>query len=280
MVHIATEERKSTEASEEPYVKTRVDGNIYHVILNRPAKRNSIPPAMVLDIEKAFIAADDHPEVRAIIVSAEGPVFSAGIDLMSLGRDRSPNGQDPGRGLRRTSAILQRAFDCIEGTELPVIGAIQGHAIGLGLEFALSFDFRIATESCKFKLPETRLGLVPDVGGSTRLPRLVGTSRAKDMIMTSRSVPADEALMWGLVNRVVPDDQLMQAAEAFAQEIAKNAPLAVGMSKLVIDQGDGHDKVTQLALERWAQSQLITTEDLKEAVQSFVQKRDADFKGK
>lgn len=280
MSEVAAAKRQDTETSEEPFVKTRVEGNIYHVILNRPAKRNSIPPAMVQEIEEAFIQVDRHPEVRAIIVSAEGPVFSAGIDLTALGRDRSPNGEDPGRGLRRTSAILQRAFDCIEGTELPVIGACQGHVIGLGLELALSFDFRIATESCKFKLPETRLGLVPDVGGSTRLPRLVGPSRAKDMIMTARSVGAEEALMWGLVNRVVPEDQLMEAAEAFAQEIAKNAPLAVGMSKLVIDQGDGHDKTIQLALERWAQSQLITTEDLKEAIQSFVQKRDADFKGK
>ncbi|MBX7258540.1 MAG: enoyl-CoA hydratase/isomerase family protein [Candidatus Hydrogenedentes bacterium] len=265
----------------ESFVQARVENDLYFVTLNRPEKRNALTPEMVLDLAAAVRSADEHPGVRAIIVNANGPIFSAGIDLMALAQAKAAaQDQNPARWLRRMADRLQDALYTIESTELPVIGALQGRVIGLGLEVALSFDFRIATDSCLLSIPESRMGLVADVGGTTRLCRLIGPSRAKDMLMTARNVDATEALQWGLVNRVVPEPQLMECATALAQEIAQNAPLAVGMAKLIVDQGDGLDKHTQLAIERWAQSQLISTEDLMEAVSAFMEKRPPQFKGK
>lgn len=262
-------------------VVTRTEGRIHYVGLNRPEKRNSLTGDVVLALADAVRKADENPEIRAVIVYGEGTVFSAGIDIASLARNRSPHGENPGRALRRHADRLQDAFHVIESTELPVIGALHGHVIGLGLELALAFDLRVATRSCKLSLPEARMGLVADVGGLTRLSRVVGPSRAKDMFLTARNVEGDEALAWGLVNRLVDSEaELMPKAVELAEQIAANAPLALGMGKLIIDQGDGVPKSTQLALERWAQGQLITTEDLREAATSFFEKRKPQFKGK
>lgn len=150
----------------------------------------------------------------------------------------------------------------------------------MGLELALSCDLRVAAADLILSIPEARLGLVADVGGSTRLARTVGPSRAKDLLLTARSIDAAEAMHWGLVNRVVPPGELMTSAVALAEQIARNAPLAVGMAKRIIDQGDGLDKHSQMALERWAQSQLLSTEDFQEAVRAFLEKRSANFKGR
>lgn len=263
------------------HVLTRREDEILFVTLNRPEKRNALTLEMVEAVAAAVQSASEDPELRAVIVEANGPLFSAGIDVMALGAMRAAAGDEhPGRWLRRLAERMQRALHLIEATELPVIGALHGRVIGLGLELALSFDLRVGADDLQLSIPETRLGMVADVGGTTRLSRVVGPSRAKDMLMTARAVTAQEALQWGLLNRVAPAAGLIEAAVALAKEIAKNAPLAVGMAKLIIDQGDGLDRHTQMALERWAQSQLITSEDLGEALASFLEKRPAHFQGK
>jgi len=268
----------STSAS---LIRARTEGELHFVTIHRPEKRNALTPAMLEELAAAVREADRHPQVRAVIVSGEGPIFSAGIDIMSLAESRAEIGDgNPGRWLRRLAERLQEALNSIESTELPIIGALQGQVLGMGLELALAFDLRVATSDLKLSIPETRLGLVADVGGTTRLSRVVGPSRAKDMLMTARAVEADEALQWGLVNRVVPAANLMEATVALAREIAANAPLAVGMAKLIIDQGDGLDRHAQMALERWAQSQLITTADVGEAMGAFLEKRPPKFQGK
>jgi enoyl-CoA hydratase/carnithine racemase len=262
-------------------ILSRVEGPLLHVTLNRPQKRNALTPAMLEELAGAVREADASPEVRAVIVSAEGPIFSAGIDLQSLGEVSGPgDGIHPARQVRRVAERLQHALHLIEATEVPVIGALQGQVLGLGLELALAFDLRVAAADLTLSIPEARLGLVADVGGTTRLARTVGPSRAKDLLLTARSVDANEALQWGLVNRVVPPAELRTAAAALGRDIARNAPLAVGLAKLIVDQGDGLDKHTQMAIERWAQSQLLTTEDFREAVAAFLQKRPANFKGR
>lgn len=184
------------------------------------------------------------------------------------------------RWLRRAADRLQYSLHLIESTELPVIGALHGQVIGLGLEVALAFDLRVCTPNCRFSIPESRMGLVADVGGTTRLTRVIGPSRAKDLLMTARSIDANEALNWGLVNRISGDDDAFGAAVALANQIAANAPLAVGLAKRIVDQGDGLDAHSQMAIERWAQSQLITTDDVVEAASSFLEKRAPEFKGK
>jgi len=263
------------------HITTHLEDTLYFVTLNRPEKRNALTLDMLEDVAEAIVKSDEHPNVRAIIVRAEGPVFSAGIDLMALAGAKAASGeQNPARWARRLAERLQNAMNLIEATELPIIGALHGQVLGLGLEMALAFDLRVATESCQFRMPEVGLGIVADVGGTTRLSRIVGPGRAKDMLMTGRAVTAQEAFQWGLVNRVVAEEELHEAAVALAQEIAANAPLAVGLFKRIIDQGDGLDKSTQMALERWAQSQLLTTEDVGEALTAFLQKRKPSFKGK
>ena len=265
----------------EPLITTRTEGVTRIVTINRPEKRNALTPQMLMDLATAVAAVDREPEIRAVIVAAAGPIFSAGIDVMSLAESQGSAGElNPARWLRRFAGDLQHALDTIENTEVPVIGALQGQVIGMGLELVLSFDLRVAADDCKFAIPESRMGLVADVGGTTRLSRVVGPSRAKDMLLTARSIDAAEALQWGLVNRVSPAAELLPAALKLAEQIAQNAPLAVGMAKLIVDQGDGLDKRTQMALERWAQSQLITTGDVQEAVMAFMSKRPAKFQGK
>jgi enoyl-CoA hydratase/carnithine racemase len=265
----------------ESLILSRVEGPLLYVRLNRPQKRNAITPAMLEELAEAVRGADERPEVRAVIISGEGPMFSAGVDVMSLGESQGAAGEvNLGRWLRRFAERLQHALDVIEATEVPVIGALHGQVMGLGLELALSFDLRVASSDCLLSIPESRLGLVADVGGTTRLARTVGPSRAKDLLLTARTIDANEALQWGLVNRVVPATELMAGAVELATQIAQNAPLAVGMAKLIVDQGDGLDKRSQMALERWAQSQLFATDDVREAMMAFIQKRAPKFQGK
>ncbi len=262
-------------------IETRIEDAILFVTLNRPEKRNALTFEMTHQIAEAVKDADNHPEVRAVIISGEGPMFSAGVDLNGLAQSGAAmDGRNIGRALRRTADQLQYDMHTIESTEVPIIGAVHGRVIGMGLELALAFDLLVSGESCTFSIPESRMGLVADVGGTTRLARAVGPRRAKDMLLTARSIDAREALGWGLVNRVVPDADVMNEAIALARQISRNAPLALGMAKLIVDQGDGLDKQSQMALERWAQGQLIGTEDFMEAVGSFLEKREPSFKSK
>lgn len=262
------------------WVRTRIEDNLLYVTLNRADKRNALTIEFTEAIAAAIRGADQHPQVRAVIVEAEGPVFSSGIDLMSLAQSKMEVGAgNTARWLRRFAEQVQHPLHTIELTEVPVIGAIQGRVMGMGLELALSFDFRVVGESTTLSVPETRLGLIADVGGTTRLTKLIGPSRAKDMLMTAREVSAQEALSWGLVNRVVPDADIESEAQKLARQIAQNAPLAVGLVKYVIDQGDGVDRHTQMAMERLAQSYLIGTEDIGEAMAAHFEKRPAQWKG-
>jgi enoyl-CoA hydratase/carnithine racemase len=264
-----------------PHIKTRNEGPILFVSIARPEKRNALTPEMIDALGAAVRAADETPDVRAVIVHAEGPMFSAGVDIMGLGEMLGKaESTNPARFLRRLADRLQDALDTLESTEVPIIGALHGQVMGLGLELALSFDLRVASADCQLSIPEARVGLVADVGGTTRLARTIGPSRAKDMLLTARSVSADEALAWGLVNRVVPAAELLPAAIALAGDVMRNAPLAVGLAKLIVDQGDGVPKATQMAIERWAQSQLITTADVGEAFRAFLEKRPPKFQGR
>ena len=263
-----------------PTLQSWVEGSIFHVTLNRPEKRNALTFEMVIELGEVVSRIDEQPDVRAVILSGAGPVFSSGIDVPALAASRENAGrQNAGRWLRRLADRMQYALHLIEATELPIIAAIQGQAIGMGLELALACDLRVITQDCLLSIPESRMGLVADVGGTTRLTRLLGPSRAKDLLMTGRTVDADEALCWGLANRVATSETLMQTAISLAESIAQNAPLAVGMAKRIVDQGIGLSSHDQMAIERWAQSQLIDSDDVTEAAKAFLEKRPPQFRG-
>ncbi len=264
-------------------INVKIDGEIAYLALNRPEKRNAINNDVLRAIPEALARADRR-EVRAIILYGEGAVFSAGIDFTSLTADTGARGgSDAGPDLtrfRNFAHSAQASLDALERIEKPVIGALHGYVGGLGLELALACDARIAAAGTRLGMPEVRIGLVPDVGGTTRLTRTVGYAMAKELIMTARMIDADEAARIGLVNRVVAAGTQVAAAEELAREIARNAPLAVGLAKRIIDIGHGADKSTFMELEALAQSSLFQSEDFREGAAALAQRRDPRFKGR
>ncbi len=264
-------------------ITTRIEGELGYLVLNRPEKRNAINQQMLRAIPEALDELD-RPEVRAIILYGEGQAFSAGIDFTSLSNDSGARGGEGGgpdmQRFRRFVAESQASLNRLESIEKPVIGALHGFVGGLGLELALACDARIAASGARLGMPEVRIGLVPDVGGTTRLTRTVGYAFAKELIMTARMIDAQAAEKIGLVNRVVAEGTHLAAAEELAREMARNAPLAVGLAKRIIDKGHGLDKMTFQELEMLAQSSLITTEDFREGATALAQRRDPHFKGR
>jgi enoyl-CoA hydratase/carnithine racemase len=265
----------------EELVKLRIEGELAYVTLNRPEKRNAIGDGVLEALIEAANKAEAS-EARAIVLSGEGQVFSAGVDFSSLsGAGSGGAGAKPSLArFRRSVAQSQAALNLLESIEKPVIGAIHGYAGGLGLELALACDARVAAAGTKLGMPEVRLGLIPDVGGTTRLTRTVGYAKAKELIMTARMIEASEAERIGLVNKVVAAGQQIAGAEELAREMARNAPLAVGMAKKVIDRGYNVDKMTFMDFEAIAQSSLLLTEDFYEGANAAAQRREPKFRGR
>lgn len=250
-------------------IVTRRRGPIFEVILNRADKRNAINDEMM----NAMSAALDRAEAefsagaRAVVIRAEGRVFSSGIDLSQFQAM-----SDEWRGnLFPLTARYQAVFNKIENCSLPVICVIQGYCLGLALELALACDFRIAAERAKLGLPESRLGIIPDVGGVTRLVKLIGPARAKQMIMIGGPVTAQQARDWGLVSDVFPKDALESGLADYVDALCAAAPLAVSYAKRVINNMMEHSRGLQL--EAWAQAQLFRTEDFSNAVQAMIDKK-------
>lgn len=259
-------------------VQTHHRDAIFEIVLNRPEKRNAINLEMLQGLDRAVLAAMRAPGVRVVWLRGAGPSFSAGIDLAAFMAIGETYGTAWARHMRRVTDDFQAVFTRLERLELPTLALLQGHCLGLGLELALACDVRLAAQGTRLGLPETRLGLIPDVGGSTRLARLVGISRAKELIFTGRQIEAAQAEAWGMVNAVTPLDALEARAAALSAEIEQAAPLAVGMAKRVLDGMADLDRGLQL--EGWAQSQLIQTQDFQEGVQSFLQRRPPHFTGR
>ncbi len=259
-------------------VRTEVRGSIVEIVLNRPDKRNAISGELYAAFDTAVNAAARKSDSRVILVRGEGQAFSAGIDYTDFLRLPEEYGPQWQQKARKITDDYQRVLTNLERLELPTIALLHGYCLGLAMELALACDIRIAAEGTILGLPETRLGLIPDVGGTTRLVRLVGPAKAKELIFTGRQIDAELAERWGIVNHVVPADELLAAGELLAEEINQAAPLAVGMAKRVIDGLADIDR--GLMLEGWAQSQLLATEDFMEGVQSKMMRRDPEFKGR
>ena len=259
-------------------LRTERRGDRFEIILNRPEKHNAISWDMWQALGQAIGEAERQEGLRAVLLRGEGKSFSSGIDVTTFMLLPQRYGDGWKQKMRTITVEFQAVVNRLERLELPTIALLHGHCLGMALELVLACDLRIATEGARLGLPESLLGLIPDVGGTTRLTRLVGPGRAKELIFTGRPIEARQAEQWGLVNRVVAEAELMSAAESLIAEIARAAPLAVGMAKRVIDGLSDLDR--GLTLEGWAQSQLMSTEDFGEAVMSFVQKRPPAFKGR
>lgn len=254
-----------------------VRDNVALITLNRPDRMNTLGGSMKPDLARAFFdlaRADDH--VRAVLLTGSGDrAFCAGADI----KERADN-QVIGTDYFVAQKATHDLFRNIEEFEKPVIAAINGVALGGGLELALCCDIRIAAASARFGLPEIKLGVIPAAGGTQRLPRLIGEARAKELILTADLVDAETALRYGIVSRVLEQDALMPAALELAQRIAEHPPLAVRFAKRAINRGMQTDLDSGLEYERYAAAMIVDSEDRKEGMRAFVEKRKPVFNGR
>ncbi|HEY2122246.1 MAG TPA: enoyl-CoA hydratase/isomerase family protein [Chthoniobacterales bacterium] len=249
-------------------VKFEINGAVARIILDRPEKLNALDPEMLSALEHSIGHAEESREIRVIILESTGQkAFCVGADILAW-TALSP--------LEMWSDWVRRGhriFDRLERARQPVICAIQGFALGGGLEIALACDLRIAADSARFAMPEVKLGTIPGWGGTSRLPKLIGSSRAKQMIFTGDQITAATAERWGLVNEVVPFGGLRERITTIAESVCANAPIAVQTAKQLIAEPG------MAILESIASATNAFTEDAKEGLASFREKRPPQFKG-
>ncbi len=258
------------------FIDLQVQDQVAVLRLNRPDTFNSWNQQMRSELRHAVgvLVADDN--LRVVIITGTGRAFSAGEDVRGM-KGLADIGT---RGFRRVVRDIHNVFDEIEAMEVPVIAAINGVAAGGGLELALSCDFRFAASTAKLGLPENNVGLIPGSGGCSRLVRTVGLSTAKRLVMTGEMIPADRALDYRLIDEIHPPEQLLEAAMAFAKQLAARAPQALGIAKLVLNNCAKVDPDTARNFERLGQSILKKTEDHLEGARAFIEKRPAQFTGR
>jgi len=247
---------------------------IGYVTINRPAKLNALNGAVMKELYECFQSVQQDEEVRAVILTGTGDrAFAAGADINELAALTPVEGKE-------FSQRGQKVFDLIENLGKPVIAAIRGFALGGGCELAMACSLRIAAEDARLGQPEVKLGLIPGYAGTQRLPRLVGRCKSLEMILTGEPVTALEAHHLGLVNQVVPAQQLMAAAETLAQKIIANAPLAVKFALEAVNHGFEMAAAEGQLLEATLFGLCCTTVDMKEGTCAFLEKRPAKFLGK
>ncbi len=244
------------------FVRLEVEDGVGTIRIDRP-KMNALDVQVQEEIREAATEASGRDDVRAVVVYGGERVFAAGADIKEMARMSYPD-------MVARSGGLQSAFTAVARIPKPVVAAVTGYALGGGCELALCADLRIVGESATLGQPEILLGVIPGAGGTQRLSRLVGPSRAKDIIYTGRFVKADEALRIGLVDRVVADDQVYAEALAWARQFTTAAALALRAAKESVDRGLEVDLDTGLEIERVQFAALFATEDRTTGMQSFV----------
>ena len=255
-------------------VRTENRDGVLVVTIDRPKVLNALNAQTVNEIRQAFEAARDDDAVKCVILTGGGEkAFVAGADIGELAQMTPITG-------KAVAEKGQRVFRAIEKFPKPVIAAINGFALGGGCELALACHIRIASENAQLGLPEVTLGIIPGYGGTQRMARLLGKGKALELILTGDRIKADEAGRIGLVNRVVPADQLMSAAEDMARTMAKRGPLAVRAAIEAVMSGSDMPFDEGQRLEATLFGLLASTEDMKEGMSAFLEKRTADFKGK
>ncbi len=242
--------------------------------INRPQKMNALSNELTSELTLVLNEVEDDNKLRVLIITGAGDkAFVAGADIGELVDRKALMG-------RKISRQRQEIFSRIENLPIPVIAAINGYALGGGLELALACSIRICSEKAQFGAPEVKLGIIPGDGGTQRLPRLVGLGRAMEMILTGDFIDAEEAHRIGLVNKVVPHDKLREKTMELAEKIASRPPLAVQYAKDAVNRSQDASLTAGFALESYLHALSCTSEDKKEGVAAFLEKRKGQFKGK
>jgi len=254
------------------------DNAVLTLTLNRPRKLNAMSYGVFDALDAAITDARDDRSVRVVVVTGAGSMFSAGADIGMVEEFSDPT--LPAETFRATLRRLQSVFDRLEQLEKPVIAAINGPCVGGAVDLALACDFRIAVTEAFLLVPEVRLGLIPDLGATQRLPRLIGVARAKEMILTGRRFGAAECLAFGLLNRVVEREGLAPAVTELAADLMAGAPLAIGVAKQAIDRAGGADLRAGQEFEAFAQTPLYRSDDAREGYAAFIAKRPPKWAGR
>ncbi|MFC0522709.1 enoyl-CoA hydratase/isomerase family protein [Pontibacillus salicampi] len=253
------------------YIETTVVDGIAIVELNRPEVLNAINHNMVLELVDAFRACDENDHVQAIVLTGKGRAFAAGADIGEMA-EASP------MDLELLDQFAD--WDQLMKTRKPVIGAINGLALGGGFELALICDMLFTTDKAQFGFPEVNLGVMPGAGGTQQLTKIIGKRKALEYIWTGDKISAEQALEWGIVNRVIAPELLMEETLKFARTVAKKPPLGVRLIKESVQKAEDYPLEEGMKLERKNFYLLFSSEDQKEGMHAFIEKRNPQFKGK
>lgn len=249
-------------------------GHTRIITVNRPDVLNALNKKTLLEIERAIHETESKPDVRCVILTGAGEkAFVAGADIAEM-KHLSPAEAE------EFSGVGHRVMDRIERMRVPVIAAVNGFALGGGLELALACDFIYASDTAQLGLVEVSLGLIPGFGGLARLSRRVGNANARELVFTARRIKAEEALRVGLVNKVVPADELIDAAVKSAEIIAEKGPYAVSLTKQILQEGADTDQRTANRLEQHSFGLVFGSRDHEEGIAAFLDKRKPTFEGK
>lgn len=249
-----------------------VSGNVAVVRINNPKSLNALNQSVLLDLKAVFEHIGTDDAVAAVVLTGEGKAFVAGADISAMS---TMNAEEA----RKFAYLGLDVFRKIELLEKPVIAAVNGFALGGGCELAMACDIRLASEKAKFGQPEVGLGITPGFAGTQRLPRLVGSGIAKELIFTADIIDAAEAYRIGLVNKVYAPEELMNEAMNLAEKIVSKGRIAVRYAKTAINRGLETDMDTALEVEKNLFALCFSTQDQKEGMKAFLEKRPAEFKG-
>jgi len=250
--------------------------HVARITLNRPKAANGIDLALGRDLMHVAIRCDEDPDVRAVLLTGAGRMFCAGGDLKSF----ASFGDDLPAALKELTVYLHAATSRLARMNAPLVVAVNGAAAGAGMSLAVAGDLVVAAASAKFTMAYTAAGLSPDGSSTYCLPRLIGLRRTQELMFTNRRLSAEEALEWGLVNRVVPDEALLDEAGALAAQLAQGPTRAFGSVKTLLDASFSGTLETQMELEARAIAAMAGTPDGKEGIQAFLEKRRPAFSGR
>jgi enoyl-CoA hydratase/carnithine racemase len=256
-------------------VVTEDRGAVRHIVMNRPEKRNAMNDELIAGLAGALHTAAHDPQVLCVVVRGEGAMFSAGMDFNALGALA-----DQPERLREFRSGVLAAWNLCEEMTKPTIAQIHGGCIGGAMELALACDLRTMASDAVIGLVETRVGLIPDVGGCSRLPSVVGVGRAKEMVMTSKMVDGTEAERIGLVNRVAPPEELDTATDRLVDELLQCSPFAIGLAKRVIDAAAKPAFAATIEQEVTIQQLCAAGEDFAEGARALAERRQPQFSGR